>query len=158
MRESVNSELAGLISWSFEHASRGRAPDRGYQGEVFCKTSYRSELSGQTLARGWRSLTYTYLFVCGFLYMRFDPLKTTCCKMHTALIQVMSNLESKGMLLCDEGGPQSEETNEQVHATLWPQLAIWLLCFGKLCFQVPCCSVFRVQPLLSLRNAAIQVV
>ncbi|CAK9040577.1 unnamed protein product [Durusdinium trenchii] len=55
VRDSVNSELARLLAWSFKHAMRGRAPDRGYRGEVFSKTTYRYELSGQVLACGWRA-------------------------------------------------------------------------------------------------------
>lgn len=56
VQKNVNSKIAQLIAWSLKCAADGTAPDRGFHGEEFPKSSDRAQLAGKELAQGWKCL------------------------------------------------------------------------------------------------------
>ena len=56
VEDGVNREVARLVKWSLECASRGVAPEVGFYGEEFKKNSYRASLAGQDICNGYKCL------------------------------------------------------------------------------------------------------
>lgn len=52
MKKRVHEQVALVLAWSMEWASRGVGPNAGFRGEEF--TGFRTALAGHPLADGWR--------------------------------------------------------------------------------------------------------
>lgn len=58
VQDEVNKKIAELMAWSFDCASTGVAPARGFYGERFPANTARHALAGKELAGGWKNFAF----------------------------------------------------------------------------------------------------
>ena len=56
VRNAAFKKVVEVASWSMDIASKGKGPARGFEGEDFKKDSFRANLAGKTLAKGYKFL------------------------------------------------------------------------------------------------------
>ena len=59
VQQAANRTIAEFIAWSLKFASAGVAPEQGFYGESFAKSTYRFHMAGKPLALGWKILKLT---------------------------------------------------------------------------------------------------
>ena len=58
-KAACNREIARLVAWSLQHAATGVAPVKGFYGEDFPRGSFRAQLAGSVLARGYKGIYFS---------------------------------------------------------------------------------------------------
>lgn len=60
VKASANRAIADVLAWSFEIASKGTFPTKGFYDEDFCPKSWRYSVRGSTVANGWRAAYWAF--------------------------------------------------------------------------------------------------